>query len=90
MVQLIGNIINGSVVFPPRSLEKYDERVSALSKRQMTVLQLIAEGKSEKQICRELTISQGTVKKHTESIFRKLKVNKRTQAAIIYHQYNEG
>lgn len=54
-----------------------------LSERQHEVLQLIASGASNKQISRTLNISAGTVKSHLESIFRRLNVRNRTQAAII-------
>ncbi|MCL6363407.1 response regulator transcription factor [Pectobacterium carotovorum subsp. carotovorum] len=54
-----------------------------LSERQHEVLQLIASGVSNKQISRTLNISAGTVKSHLESIFRRLNVRNRTQAAIV-------
>ncbi|WP_420065073.1 response regulator transcription factor [Pectobacterium colocasium] len=54
-----------------------------LSERQHEVLQLIASGASNKQISRTLNISAGTVKSHLESIFRRLNVRNRTQAAIV-------
>ncbi len=53
-----------------------------LSPREMEILQLIAQGKSNKEIAYELGISRQTVKNHMTSILRKLAVNDRTQAAI--------
>ncbi len=53
-----------------------------LSVREMEVLRLIARGMSNREIARRLNISQQTVKNHIASIFRKLQVRDRTQAAL--------
>jgi two-component system, NarL family, nitrate/nitrite response regulator NarL len=54
-----------------------------LSLRQMEVLALICEGKSNKQIARELGIVERTVKSHVTAIFGALGVINRTQAAMV-------
>jgi len=46
----------------------------------MQVLRLLAEGKPNKLICRELDIEAGTVKSHIATIFRMLDVVNRTEA----------
>ncbi len=51
-----------------------------LSARELEVLQLIASGKSNKEIAVVLTVSLNTVKKHSSHIYEKLGVNGRTQA----------
>jgi len=51
-----------------------------LSDRERQVLQLIANGKSNKEIAQELFLAVGTVKKHLNNIFAKLGVKSRTQA----------
>lgn len=53
-----------------------------LSGRQLDVLRLLIEGQSNKEICRMLLLSESTVKTHLTAIFRKLKVNSRTQAVV--------
>ena len=53
-----------------------------LSARQREVLDRMIEGKSNKAICRELDLSEATVKTHVQAIFRKLDVNTRTQAVM--------
>lgn len=53
-----------------------------LSNREIEVLDLIAHGKSNKEIARALGISDQTVKNHITSILRKLAVNDRTQAVV--------
>jgi DNA-binding NarL/FixJ family response regulator len=59
------------------------EMFAPLSSREMSILQLIARGASNKEIARELKISRQTVKNHMSSILRKLAVNDRTQAAVL-------
>ena len=53
-----------------------------LTPRQSEVLFLILQGKSAKAICRELSLSSGTVKIHTSAALRALNVTTRTQAVI--------
>lgn len=53
-----------------------------LSTREVEVLDYIARGNSNKEIARELRISDQTVKNHITSILRKLAVNDRTQAVV--------
>ncbi len=53
-----------------------------LTSRQMAVLRLLAEGKSNKAIGRELDMAPSTVKTHLEGIFARLGVNTRTQAVV--------
>jgi LuxR family maltose regulon positive regulatory protein len=52
----------------------------SLSAREMEVLALIAEGKSNQEISSELYLALNTVKRHAYNIFAKLEVKKRTQA----------
>ena len=54
-----------------------------LTQRELEVLQLAADGLSNKQIAGKLVISEKTVKNHTANIFSKLQANDRTQA-ILY------
>lgn len=56
------------------------EMVEPLTRRESEVLQLIAEGLSNREIARKLVLSPGTVKVHTRAIYGKLGVNSRTQA----------
>ena len=50
------------------------------TKREMEVLQLIAQGLTNRQIAGELYITVGTVKSYTSQIYGKLGVGNRTQA----------
>jgi DNA-binding NarL/FixJ family response regulator len=54
----------------------------ALSERELEVLRLVAAGLPNKQIARDLGISEKTVKAHLTSVFRQIGVYDRTQAAL--------
>lgn len=58
-------------------------RLSSLTNQQGRILQLICEGKLNKQIAYELTIAETTVKAHVTAIMRKLGVQSRTQAVLV-------
>jgi LuxR family maltose regulon positive regulatory protein len=57
--------------------------VEPLSPRELEVLRLIADGKSNAEVARTLVIAISTVKTHTNSIFVKLQVTRRTQAIAL-------
>jgi DNA-binding NarL/FixJ family response regulator len=62
------------------------ERVVNLTPQQMRVFAGIAEGKLNKQIAWEMSISEQTVKDHVSAILRKLGANNRTQAILLASQ----
>jgi DNA-binding NarL/FixJ family response regulator len=53
-----------------------------LTERQLQVLALMLQGKSNKLICRELNLAEGTVKIHVSAILKALNVTSRTQAVV--------
>ena len=57
--------------------------IDSLTPREMEVLYLLAQGKSNKQIAAELVITERTTKFHVSSIFSKLEANNRTEAVKI-------
>lgn len=58
---------------------KHSKDVNLLSLREREVYQLIVKGNSNKEIADTLYVSTGTVKNHITSIYKKLKVNNRTE-----------
>lgn len=62
------------------AIHAVDETLNA---REITVLQLIANGNSNKLIARQLNLSEDTIKSNIKSIFAKLYVNDRTHAVTV-------
>jgi two-component system, NarL family, response regulator LiaR len=58
------------------------ESLEALTDRETEVLKCLAEGQANKEIARNLTIGEKTVKTHVSNILGKLGVQSRTQAAL--------
>ena len=73
---LDNNIKNSENLLTNNTLQKN------LTNRQSQVLDLIAQGKSNKQIAYDMGVSEATVKLHINALLRSLKVNNRTQAVI--------
>ncbi|HUE76144.1 MAG TPA: response regulator transcription factor [Chloroflexota bacterium] len=73
--QLLRRLVN-EISSPTESATK------RLTAREVGVLKLIAQGKTNAEIARDLNISPGTVKVHVERIISKLGVSDRTQAAV--------
>ena len=73
---LLNNIITSTNYNTENTLRKN------LTNRQSQVLDLIAQGKSNKQIAYDMGVSEATVKLHINALLRSLKVNNRTQAVI--------
>jgi DNA-binding NarL/FixJ family response regulator len=72
----------------PNRAEAAVQRLSALTRQQARILQLICEGKLNKQIAWELAIAETTVKAHVTAIMRKLGVQSRTQAVLLASETN--
>ena len=83
-------ILYGGTYIPPALIENsaehgangYKGNGKTLTNRQSQVLDLIAQGKSNKQIAYEMGVSEATVKLHINALLRSLKVNNRTQAVV--------
>ncbi len=102
MINALRLILGGGVYLPPEVLSTIartpavDAPVTPntflgndqLSERQNEVLLLAVKGKSNKQIARELNVSEGTVKQHLSIAFRILGVNNRTEAVYAVAKYN--
>lgn len=94
MCEAVGQVMNGEIFRPEEILGTnakvidplLEEKLGSLTHRQRMVLQLLARGKSNKQIAYELDVTNTTVKAHMTAILRKLKVTSRTQAVIVARQ----
>jgi two-component system, NarL family, nitrate/nitrite response regulator NarL len=61
----------------------------SLSSREREILQLVEQGRSNKQIARELAISSSTVKNHMHNILQRLQVTRRAEAAARLRAHHE-
>lgn len=76
-------VLDGGIYLPPNLLMRPRvEEKSDLSDHQKNILSLLAQGHANKSIAFELGISEGTVKQHIHSIYRKLGISSRTQALL--------
>jgi DNA-binding NarL/FixJ family response regulator len=82
--------IEGAVFQPLGLLENGNGSTNDadLSKRELTILQALQSGLSNKQIAKELFLAEQTVKFHLTNIYRKLGVNSRTEA--VRYAYEHG
>ena len=91
--KVIYDIYNGDKVIQPELQKQLDismenrtnaeDKLNELTRREIDVLKLLAEGLFNKEIAVKLNISERTVKNHVSNIFKKISVNDRTQAAVF-------
>lgn len=62
--------------------EDYD-----ISRRELEIIRLIADGLSNKEIASQLFLSEGTVRNYLRSILDKLQLRDRTQVAVFYYKH---
>jgi two-component system NarL family response regulator len=84
IIETIREVHRGKKKLPPGVLSRLEERSrrQELTEREMEILQLIVKGRSNKEISSALFISEDTVKYHLKTLFSKLGVQDRTEAAI--------
>src|SRR5258708_1786911 len=84
-------VLSGGIYIPPMLMRKnaalgVRTGASAFTPRQREVLQRLVLGKSNKEIGREMSLSDATVKVHLAAIFRSLNVNSRAEAVRVVEQ----
>lgn len=101
MLSALQLVMAGGIYVPPDMLKKPEtdsggqmadfsvavtNYPSGLTERQKEVLILLGEGKSNKEIARDLDLSENTVKIHVRDVLKVLGVNNRTKAAMLAHE----
>ena len=96
MLSALELIFSGGIYVPPEILNRVPPLQTppagsgslppttalGVTERQMEVLSLMMQGKSNKAICRDLGLAEPTVKNHVTAILKALKVTNRTEAVI--------
>jgi two-component system NarL family response regulator len=84
LIRAIEAIHRGETVMPPNVAARFRQRElrKDLSPRELEVLGLMVDGRSNKEIAEQLSIGEESVKSHSKALFQKLGVADRTQAAI--------
>jgi len=98
LVQAILDVAEGKSILDPDATARVmrlmrtqtatatSEELAVLSPQERRVLALVAEGKTNKEIGEQLGLSDNTVKNYLGSVFEKLQVRRRSQAAAMYVQ----
>jgi DNA-binding NarL/FixJ family response regulator len=104
LVQAIEEVVAGGSMLDSRIVEALMEaqrrrtasRLAGLTPRELEVLTLMASGRGNAAIARELSITHRSVEKHTNAIFRKLglseemELNRRVAAVLFFLQRSQG
>ena len=67
--------------------KKFDYGKYDINEREFEMIELIANGYSNKEIAAELFLSEGTVRNYLSMILEKLQLRDRTQVAVFYYQH---
>jgi two-component system, NarL family, response regulator DevR len=91
LVSAVRTVAAGGTVFQaevradaiPRRRDAFSERLSVLTEQERSVLRLIGEGLTNRQIGDRMGLAEKTVKNYTSHLLAKLGLERRTQAAIL-------
>lgn len=95
--EAINAVTNGDTWLPPEMADDvknarvlidndFAQRLEQLTPQQFRVLKMIADGLLNKQIAYEMNVQETTIKQHVSAILRKLNVNNRTLAGILFEK----
>lgn len=93
LVNAVGAIMRGERLFPEDaeppapSADALRRKIATLSATQLKVVTALAGGGLNKEIAADLNITEGTVKQHLSTAFRKLGVNNRAQAILAIRPF---
>ena len=92
LIEDVKKVASGASLMDPRAVARVVERIAnppqtdpsiaSLSPQEGRILDLIAEGKTNKQVAEAMFLSENTVKNYVTGLLRKLQVTSRTEAAI--------
>lgn len=85
LVSAVRHILSGGIYTPRQFLESQPDQAGApqLTPRERDVLRGLCDGKSNKEIARDLDLQEVTIKLHVKTLSRKLNARNRTHAAML-------
>lgn len=83
---LLDPTLTGKVLQRLRVGDQEDPRLASLSDQERRILELIAEGLTNREIGNELHLAEKTVKNYVSNLLAKLDMQRRTEAAVFYTQ----
>jgi len=98
LVRAVKEVVSGKSILDPAAIRVIIEQMRSLSApdaahegdplspQEQRVLALVAQGKTNKEIAAVLGLSDKTVKNYLSNTFQKLRVSRRSQAAVIFSQ----
>jgi two-component system, NarL family, response regulator DevR len=81
--------VTGRVLERLRRGEEEDERLASLTDQERRILELVAEGLTNRQIAEQVHLAEKTVKNYVSSILSKLGMSRRTEAAVFMARLDE-
>jgi two-component system, NarL family, nitrate/nitrite response regulator NarL len=88
MVTAVKFMAAGEIYAPFNFMQQADTAAGNLSQRETDVLRGLCEGKSNKEIARDLDLQEVTIKLHVKTLSRKLSAKNRTHAAMLAREMN--
>lgn len=80
--KLVTQFINGDFTTDAGGEDFHQNKLAALTPREQDVLRSLVKGASNKEIAKELFISEKTVKSHLNQVFKKMNVSRRLEAIL--------
>ncbi|MCI8299028.1 MAG: response regulator transcription factor [Lachnospiraceae bacterium] len=69
------------------SSSSFDYASKGITDKEQEIIELVADGLSNREIARQLFLSEGTVRNYLSSVLEKLQLRDRTQLAVFYYQH---
>jgi DNA-binding NarL/FixJ family response regulator len=92
----VQQLLAGQVLFHPEVMRRAARpqavsgpavHIQELTRRELEILQMVAEGMGNREIAQQLNISYHTAMKHVSNIITKLRVNNRMEAGLVFLRY---
>ncbi len=87
---LLDPSVTGRVLERLRKGDEEDPRLASLSDQERRILELIAEGLTNRQIAERMHLAEKTVKNYVSNLLAKLGMHRRTEAAVFYTQLDHA